>query len=310
MPMTLANAKIYVARIVAGGNVGSVLDMAGEAIQRAYQEWEAKQFWRFLLKDTSKGFTVPLVTLTASATVNAPSAGAFDGINVGVTVTDSQSVIPASTTVSSITYNTDGTVATIVLSAASAASTGTCTLTISGDIPIIAGTRSYNLPTDFNAAFGARFLTNPHPLTWKDVRAWDRTIVNQTVSGYPQEYTTYNPYSDLTQAYGQNRLMFDVIPASADVLNLKYYRSFVTDGTYIDMPDQYLYMFLDYARARLLETKRAQDDPAGYITSSEKSQETAAENDAQPTDDDDADQCLKSQYESGYYNQYDPYRTL
>src|ERR1051325_1602821 len=318
MPMTLANAKIYVARILAGGNSQDNLDRAGEAISRAYQEWESKKFWRFLLKDTSNGFRVASCVLTvggSNATVSAPTSGTFDGVNVGVGVTilSGTATLAAGTTVSSINYNTDGTVASIVLSNVLGGTTATATLIFAGDIPIVAGTRLYNLPTDYNAAFGARLLTLKRELVWKDVRNWDRMIVDQTVQSTPSEFTTYNPFSELTQNYGQNRLMLDVIPSAADTLNLKYYRAFHQTATNIDMPEQYLNMFLDYARARVLETKRALDDPAAFIRSAESGQENAAENDEQPTDNDDDDCRLKSRTEMGFQRplwsngQFDPF---
>lgn len=311
MSMTLANAKIYVSRIIGGASNGGVLDMAGEAINRGYQEWQAKKFWRFLLKDTSFGFAVASVVYTTSATIAAPSAGVFDGVNVAQTVTGTN--ITAST-VSSINYNTDGSVASIVISPAPTGG-ATSTLTFGADIPIKTGTRIYNLPTDFQAPFGARLTANTRrPLTWRDIRAWDRTIIDQSVQATPVDYTTYNPHSELSQGHGQTRLMLDVIPSHDDTLQLRYYRRFDTTATTLDIPDDYLYMFLDFCRGLLLIAKRAQDDPQSYMADTRESFENAAENDEEPTDDDDIDQCMKSQYETGFTRpivgngDFDPYR--
>ena len=307
MSMTLANAKIYVARIVAGGNTGTVLDMAGEAILRAYEEWQSKRYWRFLFKDTSGGFRITGQTLTLnSATVTAVGTGSLDGVNVGVTVTtlSATATIPTNTTIQSINYNpVDGTITSIVLTNPVGGATDTAaTLVISGNIPIIAGLRTYNIPPDFDRPSGCRMVGTPtYGLIWKDPRAWDRTIINQTVQGNSQEYTIFNSYSPLTQNFGTKKLMLDVIPNLNNTMELKYFRKFNVTATTLDIPDEFLYMFLDYARARLLETKRAQDDPAGYIASTEKAQETASEKDEQPSDDDDADQCLKTAYEAGAY---------
>jgi hypothetical protein len=306
--MTLANAKIYVARIIAGGNTATVLDMAGEAIIRAYEEWQSKRYWRFLLKDSTNGFRVASLTLTAtSSSVLASTAGALDGVNpgVGVTIlTGSTATLAAGTTVSSVAYNpVDGTISSITLSNTIGGTTDTnATLIFSGDIPIIAGQRTYNVPPDFDRPSGARMVGTPtYSLTWKDPRAWDRTIINQTVQGNPQEYTVFNSYSPLTQNFGTKKLMLDVIPYLNNTMTMKYFRKFNITATTIDIPDEFLYMFLDYARARLLEAKRAQDNPEGYIAAAEKAQETASEKDEQPSDDDDADQCLKTVYEAGAY---------
>jgi hypothetical protein len=305
MSMTVVTAKIYVARIIGGGAQSQEsLDMAGEAILRAYQDWQTKKFWRFLLKDTTVNAVVSGVTATsASAVVNAPSSGALDFVNVGVTVTIAASdtaTLAAGTTVLSFTRGTDGTIATITLSNAFGGTTDTsATLTFTSPIPIIAGTNEYNLPDDFNAPFSARLTTTPRSLVWRDQRWWDRTITDQTVRGTPSDYTTYNPYSDLTQNFGTCRLKFDRIPNASDVLLLRYYRKFTTDGTNIDMIDDYLYQFLDYARNLLLATKRAQDDPAQFAKNVGMGLASADEDDEEPTDDNDVEQCMKSQYEVG-----------
>lgn len=319
MSISVVNAKIYVARIIGGGaSSQESLDMAGEAILRSYQDWQAKRFWRFLLKDTSKPTVVTGVTATASsAVVNAPSTGAFDFVNVNQTVTVSgTATLAANTTVSTVTRGSDGVVTSITLSNAFGGSTDTnATLTFSADIPVVAGSNDYSLPNDFHAAFTARLTTNPRPLTWRDQRWWDRVIINQTVRGTPSDYTTYNPYSDLTQNFGTTHLKFDRIPDVNDTLQLRYYRKFNTSGSNIDMPDDLLYEFLDYCRNVLLVTKRAIDNPGEYARNVERAAEGAAQADDEPTDDNDADQVMKSQYEMGDWNRplwgngpFDPFR--
>lgn len=317
MSMTLVNAKIYVAQVIGGANSPHVIAAAGEAILKGYQDWQAARFWRFLLKDTSLGFKVTGVALANdSYVVSAPSIGAFDGVNVGVTVTAADGHIPADTTVTAYTRDENGIITSITLSAYPSDDSTSTTLTFSGDIPVVVGTRSYNVPTDFGSPFGARLISNTkRPLTYRDIRQWDRTIYDQTVQGIPLEYTLYNPYSELTQNYGVKQIMFDRIPAAADTLQLRYYRVFNTTGTYIDMPDDVLYKFLDYCRSLLLHTKRAQDDPVGYQASVMDSFQQAQEGDEEPTDDNDVDMCMKSQYEMGDWNRplwgngdFDPYR--
>ncbi len=308
MSMTLVNAKIYVARIIGGGaNSQESLDQAGEAIQRTYLEWQAKKFWRFLLKDTSQATAVSATATKSSAVVNAPTAGALDFVNLGQTVTYSGAAgtLAASTTVLTVTRGSDGVVTSVTLSNAmggGAYTTETGTFTFSAHIPIRIGTNDYALPNDFNAPFTARFLVNFRTLAYRDQRWWDRTIINQDIQGTPIDYTVYNTYSALTQNYGTMRLKFDRIPAETDTMLLRYYRKFNVTGTSIDIPDDFLYQFLDYARNILLETKRAQDDPAGYGASVRNAAEMAEQDDEQVTDDDDLEVGLKSQYEVGLWN--------
>lgn len=307
MSMTTVNAKTYVARILGGAASQAVLDMAGEAILRAYSDWQSAKFWTFLLKDTSNSTLVTGCTATASsATVNAPTTGAFDFVNVGQTVTISSgtATLAAGTTVSSFTRNTDGTIASITLSNSFGGTTNTnATLTFSADIPLTAGTNEYNVPTDFNGSYAARLIDSTGPKDWLkfiEQRHWDKVTTDQTLQGVPEAYTTYNPYSEQTQNYGTTRLrVFKTPDASTYVIRLRYFRSFVTTGTYIDVPDQYLYKFLDYASSLLLERKRAADNPDGYVKSTADSFEQAQQNDEQPNDDDDGDVRLKSPYEQG-----------
>lgn len=306
MSKTLVSAKEYVAQIIGGGaNSQESLDMASESILRGYAEWQTKKFWRFLLKDTSnRTFVTGCNCVLAATTVTAPSSGAFDMINVGQTVTvDTGATLAAETTVTAYTRSADGTIATITLSNAFGGVTNaTAILTFSADIPIIAGTNDYNLPADFNAPFTAMFTETKRTLTWRDQRYWDRMIQDQTVNGFATDYTTYNPQSELSQNFGTKRLKFNMVPDTNDTMRLRYYRSFNTSGTYVDMPDEYLYIFLDYCRNILLATKKAQDDPQAYAASVAEASEGALEDDEQATDDDDVEQCMKSQFEMGNWN--------
>lgn len=308
MSITVVNAKIYVARIIGGGaDSQESLDMAGEAILRAYQDWQNKKFWRFLRKDTSLTTAVTATVTKNSAVVSAPSSGALDFVNIGQTVTYSGSAgtLAASTTVSSYTRNSDGTIATITLSNAfggGSYTTESGTLTFSANIPIIAGTNDYNLPLDYDKAYNARTLTVPRLLTWRDQDWWDRQITDPSVRGTPEDFTTYNAYSDATQNFGTKHLKFDRIPDVADTLLLRYYRRFNPSGTYVDMPDDYLYLFLDYCRTILLETKTAQDNPQAYGEGSRAAAEGAAEDDENTADNNDFDETMKSQYEMGFNN--------
>jgi hypothetical protein len=110
-------------------------------------------------------------------------------------------------------------------------------------------------------------------------------------------------------------LKFDRIPDINDTMLLRYYRKFNTTGTNIDMIDDFLYQFLDYCANILLQRKEAQDDPAAYAKSVTDAAEGACKTDEEPTDDNDAEQAIKSQYEMGDWNRpiwgngaFDPYR--
>ena len=258
MSITRANAKIYVAGILGGARSPQLTAAAEEAILRSFEDWQAAKFWRFLLKDTARGFTVSGVTLSGvSTTVAAPTTGAFDAVNVGVTV--SGTGVQANTTVSSFTRNTDGTVASIVLSLQPTAQAG-IVLTFGGNIPLIIGIQEYNAPPDFSSVYHARTMTNKRPLEFIEYREWNLKIVDHTVQGLVEAITVYNPDSELTQNYGTKRLRTFRITSVSDSLFLQYYRAFDSLADPLDIPEDYKYKFLDYARWRLLESKTAHDD--------------------------------------------------
>jgi len=292
--MTVVNAKLYVCRVLGGSASQESIDEAGEAILRAYQDWQDKHFWSFLLKDTTKSYTLT-VTTASNQTVTPVTAGDLDFVNIGMTFTASN--FTGTVTVTAVTRGADGVVTSITVDK-TASSSANVAATWSQSIPVIAGTNDYAVPTDFNSPYTCRLLQNPRTLIYRDQRYWDRNITDQTAQGTPSEYTTYNPYSDLTQNYGTQHLKFDVIPGTADTLFIRYYRKFNVTGTNIDLPDDHLYQFLDYARGLLVANKAAKDNPAAFLKSVAEGAETARESDAEPNEDNDLDQCLKAGYEN------------
>lgn len=316
MSITTVNAKLYISRVIGGGNDPRVQDLAGEALLRGYSDWEIEKDWEFLLKDTSVNTVVAGLSATDSSPTISDSTGLLDFVNPGqtVTVASGSPTLPASTTVLSVTRNSTGVTTSITLTN-NFTGTGTVSLSFTADIPLVVGINDYALPSDWSRAYTCRTLVTPRPLTWRRQRVFDRIYFDQTVQGVPMEYTTYNPYSPLTQNYGETRLKFDRVPSQIDNVRLRYYRKFTTNGTNVDMPDDLLYKFLDYCRSVLLDLKRAQDDPSAYRSDQIGSMKQAAQNDEEVTEDNDADNCMKSQWEMGEgarplwgNGQFDPYR--
>ncbi len=300
MSISRANAQKYVAGILGGARSSQMMDAAEEALLRSFEDWQAAKFWRFLLKDTARGFRVTGVTATlASAVVNAPTSGALDAVNVGVTVTISSgtATLAAGTTVLSYTRNTDGTLATITLSNSFGGTTNTnATLTFGGDIPIIAGTQEYNAPPDFQSFYHGRTLVNKWPLSYIEYRDWNRAVTDHTVQGVVEAITVYNPDSELTQGYGTKRLRTFRISSLSDTLYMQYYRVFSKLADPLDIPDDIQYKFLDYASWRLLERKTAHDDRLPQIEKMALgSLAQAMANDEEETEDE--DNGMKSQME-------------
>jgi len=295
LSITRANAKIYIARILGGAKNQDILAMAEEALLRGFNDWQTEKDWEFLLKDNTGSFTVETVVLANGvALISAPVASAFDGVNVGITV--SGSGIPANTTVSSYTRNADGSIATITLSAAPSSPTSPATLTFGGTLPIVAGTSDYNLPTDFHKHYGIRLYSAVHrELTFIRPRDWNRTTINHETNGTVEGFTIYNANSAGTQNKGTYRLRTYRTPTSADIALLQYYRRFDSLADPIDMDGQYLYKFLDYCRGLALNAKRAFDDPTTFFSDTINSLQKAKSSDEEVTEDEEI--RMKSQME-------------
>lgn len=295
MSITRVNARAYVAGILGGARSSQMLDAAEEAILRAFEDWQAAKFWRFLLKDTAAGFRVAACVLTSgNAVVPAPSTAAFDAVNRNITVTGTN--IPASTTVLNYTRNTDGTLASITLSNAPTGN-GAQTLTFGGDIPIIAGVQEYNAPSDFYSWYHGRTTINKWPLSYIEYRDWNRAVVDHTIQGIVESVTVYNPVSELTQNYGTKRLRTFRISHLVDNLFMQYYRAFDSLADPLDIPEDIKYKFLDYAQWRLLEKKTAHDDRLPQIEKMALgSLAQAMANDEEETEDEDT--AMKSQMET------------
>lgn len=257
MGMTFASAKTYVAKILGGQNDANMLTASADAINAVAARWNNDKDWTFLLKDTATTFSVASCIVTGSTSVAPTTPGDLDGVNIGATVTGGSPISPqAGTTVIAYTRDSRGRIATLTLSLP--ASNGTGTLTFSGDIPLISGTQEYNLPNDFGRPYSARLITNKRPLEYIKYREVNRKVADQTASGVPSHYTSYNPVSTATQQHTRLRLFR--IPSNSDTLRVQYYRSINTAETNIDVIDDFLYVFLDEARIQLLKSKNAGDD--------------------------------------------------
>jgi len=305
MSMTRALARVYVARVLGGANDDKAWDMAEEALVRAASDWQTAHLWESYLKDTSLGFAVTGLTATlAASTVSAATAGVLDGVNVGVSVTISSgsATLAAGTTVLSYTRASDGTIATITLSNAFGGTTNTnATLTFSGDIPILEGVQDYNAPPDFATPYMARLTSSPEwDLTYIRPRLWNRMAVNQTTRGIVEAYTMFNAISPATQARGTKRLRVYRIPNADNVMQMAYYRAINETADPVDVPDEYLYKFLDYARGLLVMTKRAMDSPGDYLKLAGSGVQSAVTDDEE--DSEDEDKRMISQMEQGNMN--------
>lgn len=132
-------------------------------------------------------------------------------------------------------------------------------LTTQTAIDIVAGTADYDLDSTFKAPYSCRILTGaPRPLSYIDKDRWDRVVYNQMSPGRPEYYTLYN----LGQ---QGKITLLPLPDASITggLGVTYFRNIVvpdTDGTALDLPDQFVDAVLDLARAKLLSRRGGRMD--------------------------------------------------
>lgn len=238
--MLRSDAKTYIARALSGANDSERLAQAQDALFAAIEEWNLRHDWDFLLKDTSGGFTVAACTQTLGNTLTTTTTDGFAGVNVGQTATGA--------TIGTVTVS--AIVSTTVLTVSGGANAGPETVTFSADIPIVAGTDSYNLPSPVKRPYSARTITNPQPLEYRDQRLIDREFSDLSGQGTPAFWNIFNATSFGTSTQNGKIRLFP-IPGGSDTLRVRYYQPIPepsSDGTTLLLPDRYVYALLELGR--------------------------------------------------------------
>lgn len=299
MSITYTNAQTAVARSLGNASDSDQLSAAGDAIKAAIQEWNLRQDWRFLLMDTSNGFSVAGCSGAGGQAV-VTTTNSFAGVNVGQTVTGTN--IPASTTVSSVDSSTQ-----ITLSQNLSGTVG-ATVTFSADIPVRVGVAIYNLPTPIKRPYDARLITNERTLIWKDQRELDR-LFSATLStqGIPEFWNTFNSatFSTATQ---NGKIQLYRTPDATDTLRVRYYRPIAEPSTgsdNLDVIDRYVYPLLELAKYYYMKDKDS-DNPRTNETKerAEHLLRKAIGEDMQGTEENDL--AFVPQIEHNLYRRFDP----
>ena len=249
MSMTLANADIYISRIIGGAGDTAIIAQARDALKGAMEELLHRNNWTYLRQDTSVSFTVGGCDLQAGGVIETTEN--FNRVAEGMAVAGTDVVAGAK--VASFNSNTN----LVVSPVNPTPNAGPLTLTFSGNITIVAGTDLYDLPALVWKPMSARLISSQfRPLAYIQPGKYDDISYDQSVQGSVVAYTLYNAKShDTDNQRGVLRLIR--VPSAADVVLVKYYRLPSFDGTDVDVPDEYLYTFLDFARLHLLRSKDA-----------------------------------------------------
>lgn len=255
MAITRLNASKYIARALGAEGNTTQLAAALDALNSAIQEWNLRRDWRWLRMDTRDGFTIAGCT-NAAGSVSTTTTDGFRGVNIGQTFTVSDGN-PAGT----YTVATVSSTSTITVTGGGGNFT-TESLVFSGDIPVIAGTASYNLPSAMKRPMDARMLVNERTLEWKDQFLIDKLFQNQSPNSLPEFYSLFNPTS-FSQASQNGKITLFPIPSATETLRVRYYRPIVepsADGEFLDVPDRYVYALLELARWNYLKNHDAETE--------------------------------------------------
>ena len=285
MSMTRADAKNYIARVLSAVQSQQAQIWAEESIQRAFTDFQLARNWEFLLKDTSNTRVVGSIPfLTSVKTYSVATSGQFDGLNVGQTLKAS-AFTGGKNVISAITYDDTGRIISFTLTdfpAATVISQVTCT----DDIVVVPGQEEYNLPPDFYAPSTTRLLgDNGYKIDYVRNGLWYRAAVAPETRGIVDFYSLFNPNSAATTGNGITRMRLRYPPSDAGVIRMEYFRVFNKDSDPLDIPDDFLYKFLDYCRALILESRSAAEQPAMYAQRALAGLSSAAMADAETVDD-------------------------
>jgi hypothetical protein len=254
MPKTRLEATQYIARALGAEGNTTQLAAALDALYAAIQEWNLKRDWNFLLMDTRDGFAVAGCSNAAGAVTTTTTDG-FAGVNIGTTFTVTDGAPAGTYTVSAIVSTTAITVT------GGGGNFSTESLTFSGDILTVIGTEVYNLPAPFKRPYTARIVGGTErTLGWKDQREYDRLYQEQSTGSQPEWYNLFNP-STFTQARQTGKIRLLPTPSTVETLRVRFFRPIAepaATGTYLDVPDRYVYALLEAARWHYLKNHDAE----------------------------------------------------
>jgi len=289
MSMTLASAKIEVARIAGVGGDQNKLALAGSAIRATARAWSNKHNWEFLRKDNSHTRIITACSL-ANTVVDLSNAtpASTAGLNVGQTVTGTGGV---NTTITAITSTTTFTVT------ATAVTNANIDLTFGAYIPVIAGVQHYYAPYDFKDLYGARLLSSLYALKVIRRREVNRKFDYQDSVSYANSIEVAPPGDGTGFVAADQRPRFRIsgIPSTSENMLVDYYRAIDGNADPVDMVDDFLDAFLSGAKVRLLKYLNS-NDPRLDMLEGLAARELA---DAISTDNtiDDEEPRMKSQFE-------------
>lgn len=254
--ITYLSAKQIVADAVNATADAETQTRAGRHIAAAVQRWNTEFCWHFaLLTYTGIELVPPFTVANCTVTDNSTTiTSTNDFATAGVVAQD----LIVGTGLYGEARATSVVTTTITSSVVANATPGAQTLQFQR--------RDYDLPADFGYLYSARLTQNPRGLMPLDMRAWDRGRSDHTNTDIPTHYTLFS-------AGGVGKIRMIPTPAQADHLILQYYRRMTipsTDGTAIDVPEEWEYGILAMAKADLAMDRGMADKASHWAARSEQ----------------------------------------
>jgi hypothetical protein len=285
MSMTRADAKNYIARVLSAVQSQQAQIWAEESIQRAFTDFQLARNWEFLLKDTSNTrFVGSIGYQTNLKTYTVAYDGQFDGLNIGQTLS-SIAFAGGNNVIAGLTYDSTGRITAFTLKDFPTSSI-TAQTNCTDDIVIVPGQEEYNLPPDFYAPSTTRILGDAgRKIDYIRNGLWYRAAVSPETPGVVDFYSLFNPHSAATTGNGITRMRLRYPPSEGGTIRMEYFRAFNKDSDQLDIPDDFLYKFLDYCRALILESRSAAEQPLVYAQRALAGLASAAMADSEVVDD-------------------------
>jgi hypothetical protein len=266
--LTLADAKISVARTIGGQNDADQIAAAGDAITFALNEMNWRHNWRFLLMDNDQTIQTTASVDSSSTTLTA-GTDQFKNFYVGNRIWDyggdpdtDGTYLYAGTTITDKSDN-----ATITVSQAPASVMTDQQVESDGRIAMISGQSVYRLPHPMKRPYTARLISKNRSLQYEEMRRIDSISRTIETTGETTHYTMYGDVTQAAQGFsaaslddraGWIKLYRTPNYSASNELLVRYYRPINVAATTIDLPERYIYPMLILAKYYYLVDKDAE----------------------------------------------------
>lgn len=217
---------------------------AHHSLRAAFQFLGGKYRWDFLRTEmTPAGVVAPfgVTGVSASAGQGSATAPAGHGIEIDDLISGTYFLVGARVSATAAGGFSFATAVNLVTAAGVQVFTATATRDM------------YAAPSDMRNGYGVKLLSSQRPLKYIGRRAWDRSVTDELAAGTVEGY-------DFFQLGGKSKIRLLPPPATADVLQQRYYRRFTIASassitSALDIPEDYEEFPIAWAKWHFLTDK-------------------------------------------------------